>query len=640
MYERGKEFDEVKQASAWGVALLVLLVSWVAFFSTSVGAAARTYCVAASSCSGMVMSTLPEAAAAANALPGRDRIEIGPGRVPFAGTATITEPVDIVGAGRDRTVLVTGPGSGGRSTEVLNISSYSTVSDLSIHMTPMAGAVRMAAGITMIGTIERVSVTSEPAGTYEAMGVLVREGSTARNISVTLPSSTRAATAAVGVESGIVPATTTLEDVEASAYVGIMNISSGTVNATRVRVRGKRAGIYHVRGNLNLFNSLIEADGSLDYTGLAVTSGMLGEANLTVTHTTIIGPGTSPTNRSGGITVSIFGGLDSTSYIYNTVISGFDISIGRVTNSAGRAEVRLDNSLFDPSRLHSLNQFGGTGAITNGFDNLNADPRFVDAPARDYRLRYDSPLIDAGAIFGLLRGESDIDLNGAARIVDGNGRGAAVSDIGSFEYRRLDPVASFNASTTTVPAGRRVEFDGSASSDGDAGDILSYEWSFGDGSTASGVRASHSFNSAGEHRVTLRVTDPTGLSSAATGSVRVTGLGSLRLRFRKGARKLLLKRGIVRANLTVDSTGTVDLAAAAKISGRKGRSKGRSRSLTLARRSIEARSGQANPVSIRLSKSQVRQLRRLRKRGRTVLVISGRASSSSSGSWQSASLRL
>jgi serine protease len=51
-----------------------------------------------------------------------------------------------------------------------------------------------------------------------------------------------------------------------------------------------------------------------------------------------------------------------------------------------------------------------------------------------------------------------------------------------------------------------ITFDGSASSDSD-GDTLTYTWSFGDGSTASGVSPSHIYTNDGTYAITLIVND-------------------------------------------------------------------------------------------------------------------------------------
>jgi len=66
-----------------------------------------------------------------------------------------------------------------------------------------------------------------------------------------------------------------------------------------------------------------------------------------------------------------------------------------------------------------------------------------------------------------------------------------------------------------------VSFDGSGSSDPD-GRVVSYDWRFGDGGTASGAQALHAYATAGTYTVTLTVTDDSGLTASATTTVTVT----------------------------------------------------------------------------------------------------------------------
>ena len=67
----------------------------------------------------------------------------------------------------------------------------------------------------------------------------------------------------------------------------------------------------------------------------------------------------------------------------------------------------------------------------------------------------------------------------------------------------------------TVDTGERVRFDASGSHDED-GEIVSYTWDFGDDSFATGVTASHTYDSAGEYTVTLTVEDNDGATAIAT----------------------------------------------------------------------------------------------------------------------------
>jgi len=74
----------------------------------------------------------------------------------------------------------------------------------------------------------------------------------------------------------------------------------------------------------------------------------------------------------------------------------------------------------------------------------------------------------------------------------------------------------------TVSTGQSVIFDGARST----GSITSYSWTFGDGNTAIGSTASHSFASTGTYTVTFTVTDNTGTDSD-TAVITVVEAGSM-----------------------------------------------------------------------------------------------------------------
>ena len=81
--------------------------------------------------------------------------------------------------------------------------------------------------------------------------------------------------------------------------------------------------------------------------------------------------------------------------------------------------------------------------------------------------------------------------------------------------------AAFTFSPNGPKEGDNVQFDASTSST-DAGDsITGYAWTFGDGATGSGVKATHAYSLAGQYTVGLTVTDARGFSATATLPVSV-----------------------------------------------------------------------------------------------------------------------
>ncbi|MBN2441054.1 MAG: CotH kinase family protein [Spirochaetales bacterium] len=74
----------------------------------------------------------------------------------------------------------------------------------------------------------------------------------------------------------------------------------------------------------------------------------------------------------------------------------------------------------------------------------------------------------------------------------------------------MEPVAVINVSDLQPPVGGLVSFNAGESYDPD-GYIVSYQWNFDDGTTGSGVNVTHAFQEMDDFKVTLTVTDNSGL---------------------------------------------------------------------------------------------------------------------------------
>ncbi len=89
-----------------------------------------------------------------------------------------------------------------------------------------------------------------------------------------------------------------------------------------------------------------------------------------------------------------------------------------------------------------------------------------------------------------------------------------------YRYNDITPTADTNGPYTGF-AKETIEFSGTASHDPD-GIIILYKWSFGDGATAEGTTASHSYSHAGVYQVSLKVTDNFGLSDTDVTDATIT----------------------------------------------------------------------------------------------------------------------
>ncbi|MDN3497539.1 PKD domain-containing protein, partial [Planococcus sp. APC 4015] len=121
---------------------------------------------------------------------------------------------------------------------------------------------------------------------------------------------------------------------------------------------------------------------------------------------------------------------------------------------------------------------------------------------------------------------------------------------GSLGYVNQAPSPVISAITTDLA----VAFDASTSSDVDNA-IAAYEWNFGDGATATGAVANHTYAAAGTYEVSLKATDALGASTTITQEVTVLSANSLPVAaFTTSADRLTLA---VDGSTSTDADGTV-----------------------------------------------------------------------------------
>src|SRR4029079_707492 len=98
----------------------------------------------------------------------------------------------------------------------------------------------------------------------------------------------------------------------------------------------------------------------------------------------------------------------------------------------------------------------------------------------------------------------------------------------AVESNTAPPTAAVDGAYRGYPPRGHSAMSGAASTDPD-NDVLTYAWSFGDGSTGTGVNVTHSYATGGTYNIQLIVTDRGGLADtvATTATVKTQAQGAL-----------------------------------------------------------------------------------------------------------------
>lgn len=482
------------------IALVIATIGTV--FALAASANAATYCVNDPACpaGGVAKGTVDNAVSAANASADHDTIRIGSGT--YTAPSDVTQPTDIIGSGPGSTEL---DAAAGATSALSLLTGQAKVTDLTVRVTAdhqVGILLRNGASAHRVRVIGAHTLTSVD-------GLVV--GDPVSDISqVTVDLGHDYSNYGINDLGGA-----TISDADITAGIGIEASYYGTI--VRRAVVHATYPLRVVGGTLNIANALLrpppdapEADG---FEAIGVENDAGNNALLNAADVTIAGPGYG-TGLSARSNYADPGG-SATANVAGMVISGVENDMYRHGKSLSEmADIKIDHSAYNASNLQLLPGFGdltvGPGNITDG-----PDPRFVNPAAGDYRLRYDSPLLDKGPTTEPLS-DDDPDLAGQSRVRDSDGNGSAIRDIGAYEYQRLAPTAAFEAS-----AGSPASFDARASNDPD-GDPLTFSWAFGDGASGPGAATtSHAFSAPGSYLTTLTVTDPTGQSATAAKSIAI-----------------------------------------------------------------------------------------------------------------------
>ncbi len=510
--------------SAYRTTLLAACAAGLAACAVAAPAGAATFCVNAPACvagGGTASATPLTAAAAANAASGPDRIEIGAGAYPLGSSSTIslTGPTELVGAGRTSTVIsVTG------NAAAINVAANDTsVSDLRIELVggPTASPVSGAAGIKVVAAavgiaIRRVEVAAS--GAHNDIGAIQSQTGSVliEQSAVSVPDCQSSCGYNTGINLTYAGSPDPIvRDVDIAAQTGVFVRAPDASGPALQRLRVHPApygpnvaasvGVWAVKGRPLVTSSVITAGSTSNGAVVAAGFGTADSPSVTARNVTLFGGPAClrafATTLVGTATVAATDSVMRCSSVGSTSVTGV----------AATAQISVVSSSF-PFGTHT-----GTGLFSAGAGNLdNPDPRFLDEAGGDYRLRFDSPLIDRNAAL-LGPNESALDLAGLPRLIDGNGTGGPSRDMGAFEYGYAAPSVTAAATPAGPSPGAAVTFTASGTDpDPGEGPALSYAWTFSDGTTAAGPSATRVAPPSGSLTGTVTVTDPAGRTASAT----------------------------------------------------------------------------------------------------------------------------
>jgi PKD repeat protein len=242
--------------------------------------------------------------------------------------------------------------------------------------------------------------------------------------------------------------------------------------------------------------------------GPSVYSEELWFKTTTTTGGKLIGFGSSATGSSSSYDRHVYmlnnGELTFGAYtgVSNVITSTSSYNDGKwhqmvATEASDGMKLYVDGALVASGAATGSQSYNGFWRV--GGDNLASWP---NQPTSNYF----AGSIDEAAVY-------TTELS-AAQVSDhfAKGNGAA----------NIPPTAAFSSSANNLVA----SFDGSGSTDID-GTIASYAWTFGDGSTGTGVKPSHTYSTANTYNVTLTVTDNSGATNAITHQITVAAANIL-----------------------------------------------------------------------------------------------------------------
>ncbi|MCX6802778.1 MAG: PKD domain-containing protein, partial [Candidatus Diapherotrites archaeon] len=201
--------------------------------------------------------------------------------------------------------------------------------------------------------------------------------------------------------------------------------------------------------------------------------------------------------------------ISASGYILKSVVLPV-VDFGSTTPASVGLAPELAGQNFRPVALFTASKYAGKAPLAVEFDaSGSSDPDGIIASyAWDFGDGGKAAIVKPSHIF-----TSDGTYTVSLTVKDDKNASGTISMAIQVkpEGQNLSPIALFSMKPYYGYSPLSVDFNAEAAFDYD-GTVQSYSWNFGDGSTGSGRKVSHTFNSAGEYSVSLTIKDDDGAS--------------------------------------------------------------------------------------------------------------------------------
>jgi uncharacterized delta-60 repeat protein len=230
----------------------------------------------------------------------------------------------------------------------------------------------------------------------------------------------------------------------------------------------------------------------------------------------LLGGDATPANGNGGFMVSrLTSGGDFDSSFGTGGVTATQLGTGfNASSSVASLALQSDGSVFAGG--FNTDDEGDDQVLIARLSGVNGNFDGTFGENGRFTVQAGSDDLPQSQVFGLaVQPDGKLLFGGVA-----NARGGNTKLMAGRIFHDVAPTPVLKVLTSPAVQGAPVAFDGSSSSDLD-GTIASYSWDFGDGASASGASASHTYSEDGTYAVRLTVTDDKGVPSSTTQSLTV-----------------------------------------------------------------------------------------------------------------------